>query len=168
MALNKKFLNKLATMAHKAWIQDIINFELARVIHRRLKSRGSNPRWTRYKTNGRFQLWYMKNIMYLPASWQQKMKSNRINLVNDLKRTNIVGGKLLREVCGKLQMISGQPSIRVHSKGNLATMSVSIICHVSCWTSHSRLYQLQSRLHICYTISNTLNRPISDSMHCIF
>ena len=59
------------------------------------------------------------------------MKSNRINLVNDLKKTNIVGGKLLREIFGKLQMISGQPSIRVHSKGNLMMMSVSIICRVS-------------------------------------
>ena len=155
-------------MAHKAWIQDIINFELARVICRRPKSRGSNPQWTRYKTNGRFQLWYMKYIIYLLTIRQQKMKSDRINLFNDLKRTNIVGGKLLREVCGKLQMISGQPSIWVYSKGNLATMSVSIICHVSCWMSHSRLYQLQNRLHICYKISNTLNRPISDSMHCMF
>ena len=70
--------------------------------------------------------------MYLLTSGQQKTKSNRINLVNDLKRTNIAGGKLLREVCGKLQMISGQPSLRVHSKGNLPRMLASIMCHVSC------------------------------------
>ena len=62
----------------------------------------------------------------------KRQKNNRINLVNNLTKTNIVGGKLPREVCGKLQMISGQPSIRVHSEDNLATMSVSIICHVSC------------------------------------
>ena len=153
MLLNKKFLNKLATMVHKAWIQDIINFELARVIRRRPKSRGSNLWRTRHKTNSRFQLWYMKYIMYLPTIRQQKTKSNRINLLNNLKRTNIVGGKLLRGGSTKLQMISGQSSIWVHSKSNLTTMSVSIICHISCWTSQSRAYQLQSRLDIRYTIS---------------
>ena len=73
----------------------------------------------------------LKNIMYLPTSGQQKTKSNRINLINDLKKTNILGGKLPRKVCGKLQMISGQSSIRVHSKDNLTIMSVSIICYVS-------------------------------------
>ena len=34
------------------------------------------------------------------------MESNRDNLFNGLKGTNIVGGKLLGKVCGKLQMIS--------------------------------------------------------------
>ena len=168
MLLNKKFLNKLVTMVYKLWIQDILNLKLARVIHRRPKSRGSNPQWTRYKTNGRFQLWYMKYIMYLPTIRQQKAKSNRINLFNNLKSTNIVGGKLPREVCRKLQMVSGQPSIWVHSKNNYMIISVSIIFHVSCWTSHSRSYQLQSRLYVCYTISNTINKPISYSIHCIF
>ena len=166
--LDKKFLNKLATTVHKSWIQDIFNLKLARVIRKGPKSRGSDPWWTRYTTNGRFQLWYMKYIMYLPTIRQQKAKSYRINLFNNLKRTNIAGGKLPREVCRKPQMISGQPSIWVHSKSNLMTMSLSIICHVSCWMSHSRAYQLQSRLHIRYTISNTLNRPISDSTHCMF
>ena len=154
-------------MTHKAWVQDIFNFELARVIRRRLKSRGSNPQWTRYKTNGRFQLWYVKYIVYLLNIRQQKMKSNKINLFNDYKRTKIAGGKLPREVCGKLQMFSGQPSIWVHSKGNLTMMSVRIICHIRCRASHSRSYQLYSKLYICYMISNTLNRPISYSKNCI-
>ena len=155
-------------MVHKTGIQDIFNLKLARGIRRRLKNRGSNPQWTRYKTNGRFQLWYMKYIMYLPTIRQQKTKSNRNNLFDNLKRTNIAGGKLPWEGSRKLQMISGQPSIRVYSKSNLTMMLVSIICHVSCWTSQSRAYQLQSRLHICYMISNTLNRSISNSTHCMF
>ena len=53
----------------------------------------------------------MKYIMYLLTIKQQKIISSRINLLNDLKRTYVAGGKLPREVCGKLQMISGQPSI---------------------------------------------------------
>ena len=52
-------------------------------------------------------------IHHVPSNHQatKDEKCNRINLFNDLKRTNIVGGKLPREVCRKLQMISGQPSI---------------------------------------------------------
>ena len=45
--------------------------------------------------------------MYLPTTRQQKMESNKINLFNDLKRTDIVGGKLVGEVSVKFQMISG-------------------------------------------------------------
>ena len=96
------------------------------------------------------------------------MENNRINLFNDLKKTNIVGGKLPREICEELQMIGGQASIRVHSKGNLAMMSVNIIYYISCQLSHSRSYQLQGRLYIRYTNSNTLNRPFSYSTHCMF
>ena len=165
---NKKFVKKLATMVHKVWIQDILNFELASIICRRQKERRSIPRWTRYKTNGRFQLLHIKYIMHLPIVRKLKMERNRINLFNDPKRTDIAGGKLVREVCGKLQMIGGQPSIWVHSKSNLTMTSLGVFYHISCWLSHSRSYQLQSRLHICYMISNTLNRPISYGMHCIF
>ena len=41
--LSKKSLNKQVIKVHKAGIQDILNFELARFICMRLKSRGSNP-----------------------------------------------------------------------------------------------------------------------------
>ena len=91
------------------------------------------------------------------------MESNGINLGNDLKVTYLAGGKLLKEVHWKVQ-ITGQPSILVCRKGNLVTTSVIIIHHISCQTSHSRMYQLQSKLYVCNTNSNNINRPISYSM----
>ena len=60
------------------------------------------------------------------------MENNRINPFNNLKKAGIAGGKLPREVGGKLQMIAGQSNVRIHSKGNLTVMSVSIGCYISC------------------------------------
>ena len=93
------------------------------------------------------------------------MEGNRTNLFNDLNRTNIVGGKLPKKGFGKLQMISGQLSIQVHSKGNPIMILVGIIHYISCQMSHSKTYQLQGRLYVHYTIIKNLNRPISYSPH---